>query len=612
MPIQQLDPQTVDQIAAGEVLERPSNLIKELVENSLDAGASQIEIHLARGGKEISVIDNGSGIEAAELPLALERFATSKIHSFDDLFRLGTFGFRGEALASASAVSHLKLISRAKNASRAAGVISRFGKSEELPEAPRAPGTTVQIESLFENVPARLKFLKSDTQEISQIKRTLKALALVHWSVEFLIRLEGELVLHWPARTEWSLRVQDILLVRAPLIADVHEAGWQMQACFTNPNETQKTSQNIWLFVNDRWVQDRSLQQAVMEAYRNLLMHGEWPTAVVRLIVPPDQVDVNVHPSKSQVKFLDQRTAFRIVHHGIRNILEKSPWVESIVSSPVRDFVPEPVATQIQISDWMGAGQARPSVFPANEDSVQPMQLQRESTFQRPVSETEALLVNSLTENLAAAPKVMSTKISAVDFEPKWGSLEVLGQANATYILAQSPHGIVLIDQHAAHERVAFERLMNGWRTKCPDVQSFLIPLSVEMEESLIEGLLSQRPRLAELGVEIEQGGPGAVFVNSCPVIVKESAVIEMLGRLARDIQDQGESFQFERMVSEIFASMACHSVVRAGKALSIPEMKSLLEQMDEFSLSSFCPHGRPVFVEYPFRELEKDFGRLV
>lgn len=620
MSIQQLDPKTIDQIAAGEVLERPANLVKELVENSLDAGATQIEVHVNAGGRELAIHDNGIGISASDLPLAVQRYATSKITSFEDLFKLGTFGFRGEALASAAAVSRLKIISRTRDTSRAATLTSEFGKALIEPDTPRATGTTVQVESLFENVPARLKFLKSDTQEVSQIKKTLKALALVHPHVEFLIRHEGELVLHWPARDQWVLRVQDILQIKSPLVAEVEELGFTVQACFTNPNETQKTSQNIWLFVNDRWVQDRSLQQAIVEAYRNLLMHGEWPSAVVRLHVEPDQVDVNVHPSKSQVKFVDSRNAFRAVNHAIRFNLEKAPWLNGMLPSASVEVHPEPVPTQVHLhemnqQEWIGervsqavesySSRAPSGTGHSNQASANRVSVNGALYETKNIPTTIALNTSNANPSVSASPQPLQ-------FEPRWGKLEVLGQASATYILAQSAQGLVIVDQHAAHERVAFERLMRQWRSKSPEVQGFLIPISLELEDSLVEALIGHQVRLSELGVEIEQGGPGIILVNACPSMIKESAVANVLEKLARDIVDQGESFQFEQMVSEIFASMACHSVVRAGQMLSLPEMQSLLTQMDEFSLSSFCPHGRPVFVEYPFRELEKDFGRIV
>jgi DNA mismatch repair protein MutL len=608
MSIQQLDPKTIDQIAAGEVLERPANLVKELVENSLDAGSTQIEVHINSGGREIAVHDNGQGIAPSDLPLAVQRYATSKISSFDDLFRLRTFGFRGEALASAAAVSRLKITTRVKGAERAATLISNFGKNDSSPETQRAFGTSVEIESLFENVPARLKFLKSETQESAQIKKTLKALALVHPHVEFLVRVDGSLVLHWPARSEWALRVQDVVQIKSPLTVVSEELGFQVQACFSNPNETAKTSQNIWIYVNDRWVQDRSLQQAVMEAYRNLLMHGEWPLAVVRLTVEPDQVDVNVHPSKSQVKFVDSRGAFRVIHHALRGVLEKAPWLETIMPQKVLEITPEPAYTQIPIQDWSMERTSRAvEKFSVDFEKSQVAEaFQSSGQIQRTHSPIQSR------QNFIEKSSFSVQEPQPLSYEPKWGRLEVLGQASATYIVAQSAQGLVIVDQHAAHERVAFERLMRQWKNKTPEVQRFLIPENLKMDEELVEALVSQQSKLLDLGVELEQSGPDMVTISSCPSLVKESALLGVLEKLAREVVDQGESFQFESMIADMFASMACHSVVRAGQVLGIEEMQSLLSQMDEFGLSSFCPHGRPVFVEYPFRELEKDFGRIV
>lgn len=579
MKIQKLNPQVIDQIAAGEVLERPANLIKELVENSLDAGATEIDVDLGRGGRNITIADNGLGIHSSDLPLAVERHATSKIASSEDLWSLNTFGFRGEALASAAAVSRMQIISRTRD-EQAAQISIEFGSVGEVFPVSRDIGTTIEIRDLFENVPARLKFLKSDSAELSQIKRVLRAMALIHPEVSFRVRHEGELLLHWPAVSSQKDRVESVLEVNGLYRAQVSGAEGSSEIYFSSPNTVNKTSQNIWIFVNGRWVQDRGLQSAVMEAYRNLLMHGEWPTAVVILEVPPQDLDVNVHPTKSQVKFSDARTAFRLVHGALRRQLETAPWLADVLKKEtVTAIVPEESQATFMAPMDLGGTQFRSKEMP--RESVERYSRSREAE-------------------------------TALAAKPLWSHLQVVGQAGLTYIVAQSSHGIMLVDQHAAHERVAFERLMRSWKESNPEIQDFLIPLSLNLDSSLCEALLSQAKSLEQMGIRLERGGPDLVLVLSAPSLVRDAAVSTVLENVARDVLDQGDSFSFERKLSDIFASMACHSVVRAGQALSREEMLSLLSQMDEFPLSSFCPHGRPVFVEISFRELDEKFGRIV
>lgn len=608
MSIQVLPPEVVDQIAAGEVVERPSHLVKELVENSIDAGATAITVEFAEGGRYVKVTDNGKGIPPEQLPKALERFATSKISKSDDLWKLNTFGFRGEALASIASVSKLNLTSRAPGAERAHQLLSEFGKKTSVDPVGGSEGTSITIQELFANVPARLKFLKSDAAEGTQIKTTLKALALAHAEVEFRVYEKKELVFFWPACKSRKDRVEQILEIKPMYEGRAQRENVTAYAVFADPHQVAKTGRNIWLFAQSRWVQDRSMQAAVMEAYRNLLMHGEYPIAVVWVEVDPEYIDVNIHPTKSQVKFHNPSLAFRAVQAAVRETLERAPWVPVVAprteevarsfetpqvqaSFAHRDFT----VTQFQKKDFplqMAAEQAD-----LRREAMETLGKDKENPYVRIVS----------AESSAVISKEASTARASY-----WSTLEVLGQANLTYIICQSREKLVFVDQHAAHERVVFERLMAAWRGGKMEVQEFLFPLAIDLTPDKVEALQNLFGDIEKLGVYVEVLGPTTVGVRAAPTLIKESVLSSVLDKMASEALDLGGSFRMEKVVGDLCATMACHSVVRAGQSLSTEQMKSLLAEMDDFPLSSFCPHGRPVSVEYPYAKLEKDFGRTL
>lgn len=615
MPIRPLPSDVVDQIAAGEVVERPAHMVKELVENSLDAGASIVEVEFEHGGRRVRVTDDGSGIDDKELGLALARHATSKISIANDLWKLTSFGFRGEALASVAAVSRLTLTSRQPGKNSAGRIVSEFGKLSDVEQTGGNPGTTVLIEELFANVPARLKFLKSETAEGSQIKNTLKALALTHPDAEFRLKSAGKTLQVWTKSKSFKERVEQVLDVRPMFESHAEFSGLKVHAVFASPHQVAGNARQIWLFVQDRWIQDRGLQAAIIDAYRGLLMHGEYPIAVVKVTAPTDEIDVNIHPTKSAVKFRDSQIAFRAVHRCLRAGLEQAPWLERKPAGSVQ----APIA-QMKSPD----NDVQPLAF--SEPELTRTQYQKRDTPDRPVT-FDVLKAAATAPPAYMAPGTTSGGIASHEFvrpptqaavaEAReeasfWGRLQVLGQAHLTYILAENDRTLYLIDQHAAHERVGYERLMRAWRDGKVECQDLLLPLTLDLDAEVVEALVAQVTDLARIGIEIEAMGPGALAVRSIPVGIKESAIAQSLSELGREIVDKGGSFAIERKIGDLCATMACHSVVRAGQALSHEQMKSLLAQMDEFPLSSFCPHGRPVSVEYPFQKLERDFGRIV
>lgn len=597
MAIEILQSSVIDQIAAGEVVERPAHALKELIENSLDAGATEIEIDLEKGGRSFRVKDNGIGITAEQLPLAIARHATSKISEASDLWKLHTYGFRGEALAALGSVAQLEIISRPHNQDQAAFIQSDFAKIKPVGWRQHPVGTELIVRDLFGNMPARQKFLKSDTAEITQMKLVIKAMAMAHPEVSFRIRHQGDLLFFWP-KQDWKTRVEEVLGQ-----ADLKEVykelgGYSFRVFFTDPSQVQAQSRNIWIFVQGRWVQDRGLNMAILEGYRHLLMKGEYPSAALFVQGPPSEIDVNVHPSKSQVRFRDASTMFRQVYHAIydywqatpfKPVLSESASVDSVESN--QDKSVPVIKEEFQQIAWQPA--------------VENVQYQTKKINYQPT-------MWPVTDSKPAVPQAGPVATQPTVSVKTWSSLQILGQLNLTYILTQSDDRLVLVDQHAAHERVAFEKLMKAYRDGSKETQVFLIPLIVDLTAEAVDALMSVQKDLHQIGLEVDAMGPTQIAVQSHPTWLKESGLVNGLKDLADEILNQGHGFVFENKMGDFFASMACHSVIRAGQALSFEEMQSLLQQMDEFPQSSFCPHGRPVSVSWTFGEIERDFGRIV
>ena len=578
--IQVLSSEIINQIAAGEVVERPAHLVKELIENSLDAGSDQITIEISDGGRFIRVQDNGKGILSTDLDKALQRHATSKITKTDDLWDLHSFGFRGEALASAAAVSKMTLKSFEVSEKKPSQIESRFGVISEIKPSSQNSGTEIKIEDLFDNVPARLKFLKSESSEASQIKAVVKALALAQPHVEFKLINNGDLQLYFPKRFHKIERVQDVLEKVELFEAQDRASSFKCHVVFSSPHLVARTSKQIWIFAQNRWVQDRAIQAAVMDAYRSLLMHGEYPFVVVWLDCSPDEIDVNIHPTKSQIKFQNASDAFKIVHSTLRKALEKAPWLGDYQKAAVVQSAPN-ITENLKFFD-----QSFVHTQFKNKD------------------------FNLTLQNIAELRVVSPKENNQID-RGYWSSLQVIGQLNLTYIVCQKEDRIVFVDQHAAHERVVYESLMKAWQANNFEVQNFLFPLAIDLPADKVEILLKYINEIQNLGFEIEQLGPEVIGIKSAPFLIKDSSMPVIFDKMAIDLLNNGGSFAIEKKISDLFATMSCHSVVRAGQSLSIIEMQELLKSMDQFSLSSFCPHGRPVSVENFFTELEKLFGRI-
>lgn len=608
MPILKLSQEVVNQISAGEVVERPAHLVKELVENSVDAASTFVHVEVAAGGRFVRVQDDGEGISKNDLELALTRHATSKIIKTDDLWSLNTFGFRGEALASAAAVSKLTLISRHKEADEAYQIQSDFGVFSKLTSANRQAGTEIKVEALFENTPARLKFLKSDASEVAQIKNVIKAMALAYPQIEFKLINAGKLELLYTRKESHLARVSEVL-ERSKMYENQNQRdGCITHAFFTSPHDVSKTSKNIWIFAQGRWIQDRGLQAAVMEAHRSLLMHGEYPICAVFLNCPPENIDVNIHPTKSQVKFQDANLAFRSVQASLRDGLEKAPWIEKTPVRPAED------QAQVQARDLAKHDRfEKPAENYFFSDHRMNQTVQKKKTFD--IASLGQLQVADDSVEVKRTVNVKSNLnfVSEIHSSTYWSQFDVIGQVNQTYIVCQKDDKMILVDQHAAHERVAYEKLMRRWKDSASqiDTQDFLFPLVIDLSAEKIEALMQVQASMKNMGIDFEMIGPQALGLKSSPIFIKESVYPFVFEKMAQELMDHGGSHRIDVVIGDIFATMACHSVVRAGQALSPEQMKQLLVDMDEFPLSSFCPHGRPVSVEFNFNEIERKFGRI-
>lgn len=588
MSIQILSSDVVNQISAGEVVEKPAHLVKELVENSLDAGATEISIEIRHGGRFVKIQDNGEGIRSFELKTALERHATSKIKISDDLWNLNSFGFRGEALASIAAVAEVQIQSCHVEEKNPSQILCKFGKTLDLRPSSRREGTEIAVENLFDNVPARLKFLKSDSAEVQAIKTVIRAIALAHPGVQFKLSVDGGLQFFFQKKTKLLERAREVLEKSEMYTLKSRKNNMDVEIVFSSPHEVAKTSKQIWIFAQNRFVQDRALQAAIMDAYRSLLMHGEYPHVVCKINCLPQEIDVNIHPTKSQVKFQDPSAAFRAVHGTLREALEKAPWI--------KNSTPHAAASPMCSSLSADTFETYESVMPTTTMSFQDHTLSQTQFKQK---------------SFIAYPQTLETYTATAATGGYWSSLQVLGQANLTYIICQKDDRLVYVDQHAAHERVVFESLMKAWKEKKFEIQDYLFPFVIDLTEEKVDALLAIEATIHELGISIERLGPLSLGIKAAPTLIKDSSLVRVFEKMANDLIENGGTFAIEKSIGDIFATMACHSVVRAGQSLSHSQMQELLKSMDQFALSSFCPHGRPVSVDTTFIELEKQFGRI-
>jgi len=603
MSIRRLPPELINRIAAGEVVERPASALKELVENSLDAGANQVAVRLSAGGLElVEVTDNGSGMAPDEMRLALERHATSKLPS-DAIDRVTSFGFRGEALPSIASVSRLTLESRARGAD---GWRIEVDHGQAAGEGPAAlpPGTRVRIEGLFDKVPARRKFLRSPRSEYGACLDAVKRLAMARSDVGFTLDHDGRRILTL-APAEPPVRVAELLtheLDRHGIGIDCAREGMRLTGVISLPTFNRGVADQQFLFVNSRPVKDRLLVGALRGAYRDLIARDRHPIAALFLEVPLEEVDVNVHPAKTEVRFRDPSAVRGLIIGGLRHALD-----EESGRSAAREQAAAPVMWTTSADFPLPGGEGRRGGGHVNGlnahehvfTGIEPVQ---------PLPTPDPSLLREGRTLFDQAPAARAEP--ATEPVPSFPLGVARGQVAATYIVAEAEDGLVIVDQHAAHERLVLERMRSAREGGAVARQALLIPEVVELEEPDCDRLEGAAADLAELGLEVERFGPTAMLVRTVPAALGKTDISGLLSDLAAEIADLGGPLSLRDKLDLVAATIACHGSVRAGRILSVAEMNALLREMEVTPRSGQCNHGRPTWVKLGHGEIEKLFGR--
>lgn len=590
MPIRLLPPDVADKIAAGEVIERPASVVKELVENSIDAGATQIQVEIREGGQRyIRVADDGGGIPASEVPLAFARHATSKLRDASDLDRIETLGFRGEALASIAAVSHVTVLTRPR--SEMMGHFLRVEGGQIVREEGRGgpAGTIVTVEHLFHNVPARLKFLRQPQTEAGHIYDVVSHCALAYPEIRFGLVSDGRQAFQSPGNGQlydvvlalYGLEMAEQMMpLAAPEPAgDAEARPWpQVLGCIGNPSLHRANRTYITLFVNRRWIQDTSLAYAVVQAYHTLLPVGRFPVAVVLLEVPPGDVDVNVHPTKREVKFREARAVFAAVQRAVRHTLVTRAPVPEVSHAP-RTW-PAP--------DW----ERRQSLLAAGRGEGAEHQL-------------AMTIGRGLDGEGAGADEEALEPVGPI----RLPLLRVVGQVGQTYVVAEGPQGMYLVDQHAAHERVLYEKMMAERAQHAVASQVLLEPLTLDLPAPLAAVLSEQMAALNEVGFDLEPFGGNSTLLRAVPAILVvpdvRAALVDILEMLR-----QGDDPLASRAEERLIATVCKRAAVKGGQVLSMDEMQQLIRQLEQCESPRTCPHGRPTVLHFSVEQLEKEFGR--
>jgi len=600
MNIRLLPDGVINRIAAGEVVERPASAVKELVENAIDAGAGRIEVRIAEGGRAlIQVIDDGCGMARDELPLAIARHATSKLPDDDDLSHIATLGFRGEALPSIAAVSRLEITSRQQGAENAWSLTVEGGAAGEPVPAAHPPGTTLTVRDLFYATPARLKFLKTERTEAGHIADVIQRLAMARPDIAFTL-LDGEReVLRAPVAVDLiDARLSRLALVIGrdfadnALALDAEREGVRLTGYAGLPTLNRATARQQYLFVNGRPVRDKLLTGAVRGAYQDFIGGGRHPVVALFVDLAPDGLDVNVHPAKTEVRFRDAGVVRGLIVGTLKRALAEAGHRASSTVSHAALGAVRPGDGSFQPALSAHGGAARGSYPRANPGSPQGLA--------DVAAEYHAPLAQPTAETHEPSPEVAADYPLGV----------ARGQLHATYIVAQTEDGIVIVDQHAAHERLVYEHMKAALAHGGVARQILLLPEVVELEEAAAARLTARSEELSLLGLVLEGFGPGAVIVRETPALLGEGDVKGLVRDLAEELAEFGDSVALQEKLSEVCSSMACHGSVRAGRRLKAEEMNALLREMEATHHSGQCNHGRPTYVELKLGDIERLFGR--
>jgi len=597
--IRQLPPQLINQIAAGEVVERPASVVKELLENSLDAGAQQIWVEAEQGGmRRLRIRDDGSGIPPEELGLALSRHATSKISSLDDLEHVASLGFRGEALPSIASVSRLVLSSRVEGAESGWSIRGEGDESFQEPEPTAHPqGTTLDIRDLFFNVPARRKFLRTERTEFSHIEQLVRRIALSRFDVSLELRHNQKVVLKLPAATErlgQERRLAKIcgesFIQQSVLIAHA-QGGLRIWGWMGLPTFSRSQADMQYFYVNGRMVRDKVISHAVRQAYRDVLFHGRHPAYVLFFELDPALVDVNAHPTKHEVRFRESR--------GVHDFLYRS------LHRAIAGLKPAEQQNEVATAALTGEGMRSTggeSSFPGRRDFPSVRNIQEEMAVYANLYEPLADVMSGQGHIVAVAAEAESAQEHPLGY--------ALAQLQGIYILAQNREGLVIVDMHAAHERITYERLKHAWETGAISSQPLLVPMTIAVSSGEADQAESQQAMFLELGIELDRIDEQAIAIRSIPSLLKRENAEALVRDVLSDLMTHGQSNRIREAMNEVLSTMACHGSVRANRQMTVPEMNALLRDMERTERSGQCNHGRPTWVQLSIDQLDKLFLR--
>ncbi len=602
--IQQLPSHLINQIAAGEVVERPASVVKELVENSLDAGATDIQVDIEAGGQKlIRIIDNGAGIAEDELPLALSRHATSKIHQLDDLEAINSLGFRGEALPSIASVSRLSISSRTAQQEHGWKLEARAELAPQ-PVSQAQPGTTLEVRDLFYNVPARKKFLRTEATEFKHIESLFKNLALSNPAVAFRLSHNHKTIYQLnaagvtEAADEQSIkhrlaRICGKEFADSLVVIDAGSPGLQLRGWVALPTFSRSQADMQYFFVNQRMVRDKVVSHAVRQAYQDVLFHGRHPAFVLYLDMDPRQVDVNVHPQKHEVRFRNSRQVHDFLYRSLhRTLAEVQP--EQQINSPAFALAGHEAMATASVTEQAAMHlQPAPSSWSSLQQYPRPVAQVREQ-----LQGYSQLLSPASNQDVPAEPQLA----------PPLGY--ALAQLKGIYILAENDHGLVLVDMHAAHERIVYERMKQHAEDEGIVSQPLLVPLTLNVSQSEAELVEQHQPELTQLGLQLERLSHEQIRVREVPALLKQADIENLVRDVLSDLTEHGQSQRISDYGNEILATMACHGSVRANRLLSIAEMNALLRDIEQTERSGQCNHGRPTWKQLSLDQLDSLFLR--
>ncbi|HCT27389.1 MAG TPA: DNA mismatch repair endonuclease MutL [Stenotrophomonas sp.] len=624
-PIRPLPEILINQIAAGEVVERPASVVKELVENAIDAGASRVDIDLEEGGvRLIRIRDNGSGIAPEQLPLAVSRHATSKIADLDDLESVATLGFRGEALPSIASVSRFTLSSRRAHDEHGSALQIEGGKIGEVTPRAHAPGTTVEVRELFYNVPARRKFLRAERTELGHIEEWLRSLALARPDVELRVSHNGKASRRYkPGDLYSDARLAETLgedFANQAVRVDHSGAGLRLHGWIAQPHYSRASADQQYLYVNGRSVRDRSVAHAVKMAYGDVLYHGRQPAYVLFLELDPTRVDVNVHPAKHEVRFRDSRLVHDFVYRTLKDALADTRAgmsAQEIGAGPVHpaDAAAVPMASSVGASGFGHVRGPAPGAGSGGGGGIsgwrpqQPLGLQ---VADAPAAYAALYAAPAGAERGVALPPMPTENglpvTSADAGVPPLGY--AIAQLHGIYILAENAEGLIVVDMHAAHERIGYERLKNAHDGIGLQSQPLLVPITLAVGEREADTAESEADTLAALGFEVTRAGPGSLHVRSIPALLAHAEPEGLLRDVLTDLREHGQSRRVASARDELLSTMACHGAVRANRRLTVPEMNALLRDMEITERSGQCNHGRPTWARFSLAEIDRWFLR--